>query len=1485
MGNVHHGEGETVRIQGGIARSRMNLPRASYEDFKSLLDTRLARIHGDVSEWELGKVIDDWQEQQNEINIDRKIIEHEAKRLAIQYERAHVPRLGSIAATKPDGSWRWMYCQLNGCATREIRARKVEEMTQLAQKYDVDGIVAAELGYNWSTVASSKNFASWFEVDRETRSSTSHNIHGPRTSEHQQGGTGIMLFNEILQFAKKPAGDFRKLGRWTSWLFYVNPEHKFRVIVAYNLGSAKPKGLKTQYQQHLSHIQNKNLQCDPRTLFRRDFEKQLKIWRKAGERLLLFMDANEHVLDGPLNKMLAQEEIGLNEISHKNWPEGEEPNTFIDGTIPIDGTYATDDVEEEINMVSLSFHESAGDHKTVILDISTRAAIGKFQSKIVRPSTRRLTTKQPVSVDSYNGIVEDHFKKHRIIERLEALDNLTKICGTPSPDWLKARILTIHKQLDEIRIHAERKCRKLLKPDMEFSPTIQYWYDRIHAYRQLIKIRKNNGSNIDRSRAVRTAKRKKIKDPKGLSIAQCKDGITYAKNRQKTLKRQATGLRKVHLRDRLIAARHQDDPVKEKAIKLRIEREYSKKVWYQIKRVTKPSSTRACLEVEEVVDGVKSEFTGKDPVKECVRRECEVRFQLGHSAPINKTLLAEDLKYLGDSEIAKKIFTGTYEIPDEVDNATALILTEIGKLGMKITRGEEKDIEITPDDFKRYWKRVDEGTSSSMAGLHHGHYKAAVKSDVSCKALLLQMTVIVRSGIPPDRWSIALQVLLEKVAGVCIVEKLRMIQLYEGDFNWFNKFIFGDMAMKALTEAGSLPEEHFSQGQSTAEDAAFDKTLTTDISRQARHPMAVVSVDAEKCYDRVNHLLMSLVWLALINHIGSISIALACLQFMKFFQRTGYGDSTSYCGGKRSGKTWCGLGQGSKGAPASWLQMSSMIVNAYKTMDYGAAMMDPVTRRLIYSIGCLFVDDTDLYIWKDDLKTGREVWEQTQEEVTLWGNLLIATGGAVKVDKSFWYLLDYECIEGQWQPMTMVDYDLRVPTPDGYSDALDQHDVTHSKETLGLQSCPAGGSADQLVSLREKMESWSTKMTNGHLPSSLAWLSYRSQLWPGIRYGLGTLTNDMEEAETLFDKCDYTILSSLGVCRNIKTGWRRLHQTFGGVGLLHLPTEQLICRINLFLQHYHTSSTLSKKLDASLRWMQLQLGTNKCPFELEYEVWGYLATLSWVKMFWRSLQSSKMEIQMVFDEIPIPRVNDMTIMDIVYSKRPPTDVMESLNRCRVYLHLLFLSDMVTANGRKLEQSTVKAPFTPINSTMAFPREEPSMTDWQHWERFWNDISYDSLTLWRPLGKWINPTHRQWVWFFDEKTQQLQQQEEEGISYYVPSSLRNRTRSEQLYRKAWSDTEAGTTGVPISVTVIDDSTVIKGEMGTPIASGPSQPQDFWAYLDKWGGTWMWESLHLDQTSHTDQSWLIQAIKKDTAIWVTDGSYDRKRAPTISAAQDG
>jgi hypothetical protein len=216
-----------------------------------------------------------------------------------------------------------------------------------------------------------------------------------------------------------------------------------------------------------------------------------------------------------------------------------------------------------------------------------------------------------------------------------------------------------------------------------------------------------------------------------------------------------------------------------------------------------------------------------------------------------------------------------------------MILKEIGKLGIKIVNGDRNEIIITPEDFKRFWKKVNEFTSSSMSGVHYGHYKAAIQDPQSANVLALQLTIITGSRIPPESWSVGLQVMLEKIAGVCLVEKLRTIQLYEADFNCYNQFIFGRQAMQTLTDSGYIPEaeELFCQKGSTAEDAKFDKTLMADLSRQARQPMAVVSADAAYCYDRVNHVIMSLVWLALTNgNIPAIVSMLICLQTMKFFQ-------------------------------------------------------------------------------------------------------------------------------------------------------------------------------------------------------------------------------------------------------------------------------------------------------------------------------------------------------------------------------------------------------------------------------------------------------------------------------------------------------------------------------------------------------------------------------------------------------------------------
>ena len=219
-------------------------------------------------------------------------------------------------------------------------------------------------------------------------------------------------------------------------------------------------------------------------------------------------------------------------------------------------------------------------------------------------------------------------------------------------------------------------------------------------------------------------------------------------------------------------------------------------------------------------------------------------------------------------------------------------------------------------DFCYYWRKFKEKTSSSISGVHVGHYKSATFSDMVTNFLSWKITLIVRGGCPPERWGHALQVLLEKVAGVALVNKLRAILLMEANFNYMNKWVFGYQAINKMYALGYIPGDQYSQKESTAEDARMDNRLTMDISRQLRHPLATMLADADKCYDRINHIIMSLLLLAIIGSMGPMVAMLYPIQTMKFFQRTARGDSTKFMGGRGRDNPLQGLCQGNGATPA-----------------------------------------------------------------------------------------------------------------------------------------------------------------------------------------------------------------------------------------------------------------------------------------------------------------------------------------------------------------------------------------------------------------------------------------------------------------------------------------------------------------------------------------------------------------------------------------
>jgi hypothetical protein len=262
------------------------------------------------------------------------------------------------------------------------------------------------------------------------------------------------------------------------------------------------------------------------------------------------MDVNNHLLTSKFYQRLQQEHTNLEEFTHKCWGPTP-PYTHISGLSPIDEGYKSLEIEI-VNLGMLSFTESPGDHRLFIIDISTCLLLGEFRFKVCRPINRCLVTSQQQSVDRYNTIVRDQFDTHRIVERMNVINKMTRFCGYPSPPWLRTMITKLYKQMTEIRVHAEKDCQKILQPESNFSPTIQMWYDRIHAYLQLIRLKEGNAS--DAGNIVRFAKWKHIKQPEKLMMEKLKDRLQFCRIRKAELRKQAKGLRKVHLRDCLLDA-------------------------------------------------------------------------------------------------------------------------------------------------------------------------------------------------------------------------------------------------------------------------------------------------------------------------------------------------------------------------------------------------------------------------------------------------------------------------------------------------------------------------------------------------------------------------------------------------------------------------------------------------------------------------------------------------------------------------------------------------------------------------------------------------------------------------------------------------------------------------------------------------------------------------------------------------------------------
>jgi hypothetical protein len=219
--------------------------------------------------------------------------------------------------------------------------------------------------------------------------------------------------------------------------------------------------------------------------------------------------------------------------------------------------------------------------------------------------------------------------------------------------------------------------------------------------------------------------------------------------------------------------------------------------------------------------------------------------------------------------------------------------------------------------------------------------------------------VILAHAIQLEHWSRGLSVMLEKMLGVTLVTKLRAILLMEADFNASNKIIYSARRMEQARKYNLMLDEIYSEKYWMADNRTLTKTLFFDTVRQARASAAIASVDASNCYNRIAHAFASLVFQAFGVPESAIESMLGTIESMKFFLRTGFGDSKRFAGSGVSIKVQ-GLLQGNGALPAGWAVISIVILRAHGKKGHGATFRCPISHLSANISAILYLDDTDL---------------------------------------------------------------------------------------------------------------------------------------------------------------------------------------------------------------------------------------------------------------------------------------------------------------------------------------------------------------------------------------------------------------------------------------------------------------------------------------------------------------------------------------------
>jgi len=258
--------------------------------------------------------------------------------------------------------------------------------------------------------------------------------------------------------------------------------------------------------------------------------------------------------------------------------------------------------------------------------------------------------------------------------------------------------------------------------------------------------------------------------------------------------------------------------------------------------------------------------------------------------------------------------------------------------------------------------------------------------------------------------------------------------------------------------------------------------------------------------------------------------------------------------------------------------------------------------------------------------------------------------------------------------------------------------------------------------------------------------------------------------------------------------------------------------------------------------------------------------------------------------IPLQRINDKSIMVAFAQKGYTIEKLKTLNKCRKYLEIMTLSDIVTASGLQISSDAIEGKRNKYR-TSSYKwqnNHRPYLQSWSIWEESIRETfcaNNDSNLLREPLLD-FHFVPENWKWYYSASNDCMLYKDGNVYRRYKRYKKHQYTRLSYSWYKlsdVVSSDSALITHLASISSMVDGSNMIALE-GTYILprSSPdaySSPIDLFQILQiSHTPTWMYQ--HQEESLRQLTKPFLEEFFKDKAVVVSDGSYkDEKGAAAV------